>query len=70
MGTRGAYVKYRKQKLNTNSSTETDIFGLDNFLTQVIWNQYFLKEQGYDIHENNTDQDNQSAIKLDKNGRQ
>ena len=35
----GVYVKSSKQKLNTNSSTETDLVRVDGFLTQVIWTQ-------------------------------
>ena len=34
--TGGAYVQSRK-KLNTKSSTEAKIFGVDDVLTQVIW---------------------------------
>ena len=41
-----------QKKMNNNSSTESKIFGVDNFLTQVIYTHYFLKDQGYDIHEN------------------
>ena len=67
MATVGAYVRYSKQKTNTKSSTEANIFGVNNILTQVIWAQYFLKEQGYDIHDNVIYQDKHSAIKLEKN---
>ena len=59
----------RKQKLNTKSSTEASIFGVDDVLTQAICNQYFLKEQGYKTHDNIICQDNQSAVKLENNGR-
>ena len=68
MGTEEAYVQSRKQKLNTNSSTEAEFVGVNDVLTQLIWTKYFLKEQGYIIHYNFIYQDNQSAIKLDKNG--
>ena len=37
MGTGGAYVKSIKQKLNTNSSTEAELVGVYDVLTQVIW---------------------------------
>ena len=47
MGTGGAYVYSSKQKLNANSSTEAEIFGVYDVLTQVICKQYFLKEQVY-----------------------
>ena len=69
MVTGEAYVLSRKQKLNTKSSTEADLFGVENFMTQVIWNQYFLKEQGYKIHYNVIYQDNHIVIRLENNGR-
>ena len=43
MGTGGAYVQSRKQKLNTKSSTEAEIGVVDDVLTQVICTRYFLK---------------------------
>ena len=58
------------QTLNTKSSTEADIVRVGDVLTQVIWTQYFLKEKVYNIWENFIYQDNQSAIKLENNGRQ
>ena len=69
-GTGGAYVQSSKQNLNTKSSTEAEIFGVDDVLTQVIWTQYFLKEQGHMIHDNVIYQDNHREIKLEKNGKQ
>ena len=35
METIGAYVKSSKQKLNTKSSTESELVGVDDVLTQV-----------------------------------
>ena len=70
MGTGGAYVQFSKQKLNNKSSTKAKLVGVDDVLTQVIWTQYFLKEYGYIIHDNVIYQDNHSAIRLEKNGRQ
>ena len=58
MGTGGAYVQSRKRKLNTKSSTEAELVGVDDVLTQVIWTRYFLKEQGYMIQDNVLYQDN------------
>ena len=37
MGSGGAYVQFRKQKLNTKSSNEAKIVGVYDVLTQVIW---------------------------------
>ena len=39
------------------------------FLPYNIWLVEFLKHQGYEIRENVVFQDNQSAIKIEKNGR-
>ena len=69
METVGAYVKSIKQNLNTKSSTEAELVRVDNLLNQVIWTRYFLKEQGYTIHNNFIYQDNQSTIKLENNGK-
>ena len=65
----GAYVQSSKQNMNIKSSTEAELVGVDDVLTQVIWTRWFLKKQGYMIHDILIYQDNQSAIRLDKNGR-
>jgi hypothetical protein len=38
-------------------------------MAQVMWTRYFLEEQGYGVVENIIYQDNQSAMLLEKNGR-
>ena len=48
----GACMQSRKQKLNTKSSNEADIVGVEDVMTQVICTRYFLKEQVYEIHYN------------------
>ena len=58
----------RKQKLNTRSSTEAELVAVDDCMAQVLWTKYFLEEQGYDTKAHILLQDNQSAIKLEKNG--
>ena len=37
MGTGGVYVHSDKQNLKNKSSTEADLVGVDDLLTQVIW---------------------------------
>ena len=69
MVTEGAYVQSRRYKLNNKSSTEAEIVGVDDVLTQVIWTQYFLKYQGYNINDNIIYQYNQISIRIEKNGR-
>ena len=58
----------KKQKLNTRSSTECELVAVDDGMTQVLWTKYFLEAQGYKIKTHILQQDNESAIKLEKNG--
>ena len=55
--------------MNTRSSTEAELVGVDDFMTKVLWTQLFMEEQGYDITSNVLYQDNKSAILLEKNGK-
>ena len=59
----------RKQKLNSRSSTEAELIGVDDAITQVLWTRLFMEAQGYPIKENIVYQDNKSSILLAKNGR-
>jgi hypothetical protein len=61
--------KSTKQKLNTKSSTEAELVGASDFLPNTIWAKMFLGSQGYEVQENLLLQDNQSAMKLETNGR-
>ena len=57
-----------KHKLNTKSSTECEVVGTSDYLPFPIWFKYFLEAQGYPVKGNDFDQDNTSAIRLEKNG--
>ena len=59
----------RKQKINTKSSTETELVAVHDKLGDVLWMRYFLESQGYTIDENIIHQDNMSTLSLEKNGR-
>jgi hypothetical protein len=59
----------RKQKLNTKSSTESELVGVDDASVMILWTKLFLEEQGYNIEKNILYQDNKSAILLETNGR-
>ncbi|WP_288992819.1 polyprotein of Ty1/Copia retrotransposon [uncultured Marinobacter sp.] len=59
----------RKQKLNTKSSTESELVGVNNISVMILWTKLFLEEQGYDINSNILYQDNKSAILLETNGK-
>jgi len=59
----------QKQKLNVKSSTEGETVGASDYLPNMIWARMFLEEQGFSLEENILYQDNQSAMKLELNGR-
>ena len=70
LGCGGLICKSNKQKLNTKGSTEAKLVGASDYLLpNILWAANFLREQGYDIVENVLEQDNESAIKLETNGR-
>ena len=62
-------VKSGKQKLNSRSSTEAELIGVDDAMTMILWTKLFMEAQGYAIEENIIYQDNKSSILLEKNGR-
>lgn len=59
----------RKQKVNTLSSTETEYVGVSEYIKYALWLRHFMKAQGYPLKRNVLYQDNMSAMKLEKNGR-
>ena len=63
------HCRSSKQKLNTKSSTEAEVVGVSEYIPFNLWMAMFLKEQGYDLSKNIVFQDNESAIKMLKNGR-
>ena len=62
-------TKSTKQKLNTKSTTESELVGASDYLPCTIWAKMFLEAQGHTIKTNNFAQDNESAQRLAKNGR-
>lgn len=62
-------VKTKRQNLNTKSSTEAEVVGASDYIPWLIWTIKFMKYQGYDIDKKIFYQDNQSAMKLEQNGR-
>jgi hypothetical protein len=57
-----------KQKLNTTSSTEAEVVGAADYLPNVVWLMRFLEHQGYTLESSVLYQDNESAIRLERNG--
>jgi hypothetical protein len=68
-GTGIIHGKASKQKLNTKSSTETEVVGASDYLPYNIWMQHFMEAQGYKLKKNSFFQDNMSSMKMEKNGR-
>ena len=58
-----------KQKMNTKSSTETELIAADNLMPHILWTNYFMNCQGYNAKDTIIYQYNKSAIFLDRNGK-
>jgi hypothetical protein len=67
---KGATSSYsRKVKLNTRSSTETELVTADMYMPEMLRTLYFLQSQGYEAECVGLYQDNISTQLLMKNGR-
>jgi hypothetical protein len=69
LGRGSVYSMSRKQRINTKSSTEAELVGVDDGMPLVVWTRNFITAQGYEIRDNVVYQDNQSTMLLAKNGR-
>jgi hypothetical protein len=69
LGKGAVYATSTRQKVGTKSSTEAELVGVSDVLSQVIWTRYFLEAQGYKVKDSIVYQDNQSAMLMEKNGR-
>jgi hypothetical protein len=46
----GTVTSYSKKvKLNTDSSTKTELVGADMYMPEMLWMLYFIQSQGYDV---------------------
>ena len=48
---------------------ESELVGADDLMPQVLWTNYFLEAQGYTSTSTIVNQDNESTILLEKNGK-
>jgi hypothetical protein len=65
----GAATSYlRKMKLNTQSLTKRELVGADMYMPEMLWMQYSIQSQGYDMKTIQLYQDNKSTQPLMKNG--
>lgn len=69
MGKGAAYSTSSIHKINTRSSTESEVVSVNDVMPQIIWTRYFLEAQGFPIEDNILYQDNKSAMLLENNGR-
>jgi hypothetical protein len=61
--------KLTKHKLNTRSSTESEIVAVDDLIPQILWTRLFMKAQGFVVRDNILYQDNKSVMLLETNGK-
>ena len=67
---KGATSSYsQKVKLNTRSSTETELVVSDMYMPEMLWSLHFIEAQGYNVECVGLYQDNTSMQMLIKNGR-
>ena len=58
-----------KQKVNSRSTTEAELIGVDDKIAKVIWTKKFIEAQDFKVKLNIIYQDNTSTIKLLNNRR-
>lgn len=57
-----------KQKVNSRSSTEAELIGIDDVVEKIVWSHEFIKAQGFES-KTIVNRDNTSSMKLEMNGR-
>jgi hypothetical protein len=58
-----------KHKVNSRSSTESELISVDDKIAKVLWTKRFLEWQDFEVTLNIIYQDNTSTIKLAENGK-
>ena len=69
IGTGTVHTRSTKQKLNVKSSIDSEILGTSKYMPYNTWTVNFMDSQGYKLKSNSLFQDNQSAMKMEINGR-
>ena len=57
-----------KQKVNSRSSTEAELIGIDDVISKVLWSKRFIEAQGFPLQSTIVYRDNTSSMKLEENG--
>ena len=66
----GAMASYSNRlRVNTRSSTETEVVTVDRYMPEILWTMNFLREQGFPVELSRIAQDNQAAQQLETRGR-
>jgi hypothetical protein len=65
----GLLCKSKRQSINTKSSTEAELVGASDYLPNTLFIKLFMEAQGYPIDKAIFYQDNESAIKMEENGK-
>ncbi len=68
MGPGFSLDKSTKHKLNTRSSTESEIVAVNNLIPQILWAILFMKAQGFAVSKKILYQDNKSVMLPETNG--
>ncbi len=69
MGQGRPIVSSTKHKINTQSSTESEIMGVNDMMSSILWSHYFFNHRGYVVQDNIIFQDNRSTMLLERNGK-
>ena len=69
LGKGSVYSLSTKQKINTRSSTEAELVGMNDAMALILWTRHFLEGQGFTVTDNVVFQDNESMMLLENNGR-
>jgi hypothetical protein len=59
-----------KQKVNSRSSTEAELIGIDDVVSKILWTKRFVEAQGFQVKANIIYRDNTSSMKLETNGKE
>jgi hypothetical protein len=57
-----------KQKVNSRSSTEAELIGVDDVVSKILWTKLFIEAQGFKV-KTIVLRDNTSSMKLEENGK-
>ena len=69
LGKGAVLSKSMGQKINTKSSSESELVGVDDVLPTVLHTRYFIEAQGFSVEHNIIHQDNESTLRMLINGK-